>query len=343
MAKHDVIVIGASAGGVEALIKVARALPEDLPASVFVVLHLPSDSTSALPAILDRAGPLSATHPNDGEPMLPGRIYVAPPDHHLAVEPGRIRVIRGPRENRHRPAIDRLFRSAANAYGPRVVGVVLSGTLDDGVGGLLTIKQSRGLAIVQDPADALYTGMPNSALKYVDVDYCLPAAQIGSRLADLAGRPVVAEGAAAMAREDRDGILEEAGRDPDLDRGFESTSPSAFVCPECGGTLWEMHDGHLTRYRCRVGHAYTEESLWTEHMDGLEGALWAALRLLEENGDLARRLAERSREIGSEAAAARFEERAADAGEQARLIHEALRKLRRPADDELPSQRERLA
>jgi two-component system chemotaxis response regulator CheB len=343
MAGHDVIVIGASAGGVEALIKVARALPKDLPASVFVVLHLPSDGTSALPAILDRAGPLAASHPEDGELIVPSRIYVAPPDYHLAVEPGRVRVTHGPRENRHRPAIDRLFRSAAYAYGPRVVGVVLSGTLDDGVGGLRVIKQHRGIAIVQDPADALYNGMPISALKYVDVDYCLPAARIGSGLADLAGRPAVAEGAPAMASDNRNEILEEAGRDPTLDSGFESTFPSAFVCPECGGTLWEMREGDLVRYRCRVGHAYSEESLWADHTDGLEAALWAALRLLEENSDLARRLAERSREIGSVAAAARFEERAADAGEQAMLIQEAIRKLRRPADDEHPSQLERPA
>jgi two-component system chemotaxis response regulator CheB len=322
---------------------VARALPAELSASVFVVLHLPSDSTSALPAILDRAGPLPAAHPRDGEPIVPGRVYVAPPDHHLAVEPGRVRVVRGPRENRHRPAIDRLFRSAASAYGRRVVGVVLSGTLDDGVAGLSVIKQRGGIAVVQDPSDALYTDMPDSALKYVAVDYCLPAAWIGSRLADLAGRPAVAEGAPAMASEDRDGILEAAGRDPTVDRGAESTTPSAFVCPECGGTLWEMRDGELVRYRCRVGHSYSEESLWADHTDGLEAALWSALRLLEENGDLARRLAERSREIGTGAAATRFEERAADASEQARLIQEAIRKLRRPSDDDLPARSERPA
>ncbi len=337
MATRDIIVIGASAGGVEALMKVVRAFPTDLPAAVFVVLHLPSDGSSVLPAILGRAGTLPAAHPRDGELIAPGHIYVAPPDHHLVVQPGRVRVVHGPRENRHRPAIDRLFRSAAQAYGPRVVGVVLSGTLNDGTGGLLTIKRHRGLAIVQDPRDALYPGMPNSALKHVEIDELLPAAEIGVRLAELARGGMRAEGAPTMASENRDPERSDLQAktdimDTDDIAGSGVITPSAFVCPACGGSLWELDDGGLVRYRCRVGHAYTEDSLLEEHTDGLEAALWTALRLLEENADLAQRLADRSRDMGSPGAAERFDDRVAEATTQARLIKEALRKLSRPAD-----------
>jgi two-component system chemotaxis response regulator CheB len=300
-----------------------------------------------LPAILDRAGPLPAAHPRDGEPIVPGNIYVAPPDHHLALDPGRVRVSHGPRENRHRPAIDRLFRSAAHAYRRRVVGVILSGTLDDGVGGLLVIKQYGGLTIVQEPKDALYRGMPDAALEHVPVDYLLSAPQIGDRLAELAGpgeaakerigpvasmMPVGATGDTKSFNGPDEG---EVGPDPGITRDTEATIPSAFVCPECGGSLWEVRDAELVRYRCRVGHSYTQDTLWADHTDNLEAALWTALRLLEENADLALRLAQRARENGLDAALKRFEERASEASAQAKAIQHALRRMARPAD-ELP-------
>src|SRR3989440_3321854 len=190
MPGHDIIVIGASAGGVEALIKLAGQLPADLPASIFIVLHIPAQSPSLLPDILGRSGRLKAVHPQNGESIAPGRIYIAPPDHHLLVTLGHVHVMRGPKENRHRPSIDVLFRSAALAYGPRVVGVVLTGSLDDGAAGLLAIHQCGGISVVQDPKDALYPSMPQSALELVDTDYCLPLAKIGPLLTRLAHEQV---------------------------------------------------------------------------------------------------------------------------------------------------------
>src|SRR2546421_6158345 len=186
MPGHDIIVIGASAGGVEALVKLAGQLPADLPASIFIVLHIPAQSPSLLPDILSRSGRLEAVHPQNGESIAPGRIYIAPPDHHLIVTRGHVRVIHGPKENRHRPAIDPLFRSAALAYGPQVIGVVLTGSLDDGTAGLIAVKQRGGLAVVQDPDDAYCGDMPRSALRYVKApDYVLPVDQIAPKLIEL--------------------------------------------------------------------------------------------------------------------------------------------------------------
>jgi two-component system, chemotaxis family, protein-glutamate methylesterase/glutaminase len=186
---NNIIVIGASAGGVEALSTLVRALPAGLPAAVFVVLHIPAQSPSLLPSILSRAGQLPAIQPTDGMAISPGCIYVAPPDHHMLLERGYIRIVRGPRENRHRPAIDPLFRSAARSYGARVTGVILTGTLDDGTAGLLAVKQRGGIAIVQDPKEALYTSMPRSALDHVAVDYCASLGEIATRLVELAHAP----------------------------------------------------------------------------------------------------------------------------------------------------------
>jgi|SRR5882724_1676203 len=190
MPGHEIIVVGASAGGVEALMKLVHGLSRNLAASVFIVLHLPAQGSSVLPSILKHAGILNAQHPIDQQKIEMGNIYVAPPDHHLLIEQGLIRVVRGPKENRHRPAIDALFRSAAIAYGAQVVGVVLTGALDDGTAGLLAIKQRNGIAIVQDPNDAIYPDMPRSALKHVAVDYCVPIAEIGPLLVRLVNEPI---------------------------------------------------------------------------------------------------------------------------------------------------------
>ena len=190
MAARDIIVVGASAGGVNALATLAEGLPPDLPASVLVALHLAPGVTSILPEILARAGRLPAVHPKDGEAYEKGKIYVAPPDHHLLVREGHLRLTRGARENLHRPAIDPLFRSAALAHGPRVIGVVLTGSLDDGTAGLSAVKRCGGTAVVQDPSDASHPSMPAAALKNVAVDHSVPLSEMAALLARLAGGAV---------------------------------------------------------------------------------------------------------------------------------------------------------
>jgi two-component system chemotaxis response regulator CheB len=303
---HALIVVGASAGGVEALIQLARGLPADLPAAVCVVLHIPPHAASALPHILTRAGPLPAQHPADGAPLEPGHIYVAPPDRHLLVTLGRLHIVHGPRENRNRPAVDPLFRSAARFYGPRVVGVVLTGALDDGTAGLLAIKRAGGIALVQDPDEALFPSMPSSARRYVPVDYCLPLADIAPTLARLAREPVDERGGTAVSQPpDFDTAME--GLDlAALEDDERPGDPSPFACPECGGVLWERSIGALARYRCRVGHAYSVETLLSAQSDAYETALWSALRALEEKAQLQRRLVQRAEAQQLSGAATRF-------------------------------------
>ncbi len=326
MTARDIIVVGGSAGGVDALQQVVAGLPADLPAAVFVVVHVPPHGPSALPRVLSRAGRLRAVHPHDGQSITPGTIYVAPPDYHLVVKPGHVRLTRGPRENRHRPAADALFRTAARSYGRRVVGVVLSGALDDGTAGLLAVKEAGGVAVVQDPADALYDGMPRSALEHVPVDHALPAAELPALLARLATEP----------------LPEPDGGDPPLPPGAEqeadmaelepgathdphrSGTPSVFGCPECGGVLWELHGNDLLRFRCRVGHAWSADSLVAEQADGLEAALWSALRALEEQAALAERIADRARNRGHDIAVHKFDGQVREAREHAELIRKVL-------------------
>lgn len=193
LSTHDIIVIGASAGGLEALTILVHTFPPDLPAAIFVVIHIPPHSPSVIPGILNRSGPLVATHPHDGAIIEHRHIYVAPPDHHLLVEPGRIRVTHGPKAKQYRPAIDSLFLSASQAYGPRVVGVILSGALHDGTDGLLAVKHRGGITVVQDPAEALFPSMPKYALEHAEIDYCLPLSGIGALLGHLAKLPTKEE------------------------------------------------------------------------------------------------------------------------------------------------------
>ncbi len=320
MPGHDIVVIGASAGGVEALLTLVKTLPRDLPAALFVVLHVPPDGTSALPNILAAAGALPAAHPRDGEPIEHGRIYVAPPDYHLLIEPGHVRLSRGPRENRYRPAVDPLFRSAARAYGPRVIGVVLSGMLDDGSAGMIALARRGGIGIVQEPGDALFPGMPQSAISNDSPAHILPIAEIGPLIARLVREPARAvgnrEAPRAMEMEVKDAVLDmETINDPD-----KPGTPSVFGCPECGGVLWEMQENAMLRYRCRVGHAYTADSLIAEQSLHLEAALWAALRGLEEKAALVHRLAERAGERGHTLLAHRYAEQEQDALQHATVI-----------------------
>jgi two-component system, chemotaxis family, protein-glutamate methylesterase/glutaminase len=288
----DIIVVGASAGGIEALKTMAGGLPRDLPASVFVVLHTSPESPDVLAEILARAGALPASSAVDGERIQPGRIYVAPPDRHLIIEPNRVRLTRGPKENRFRPAVDPLFRSAAQVYGPRVVGVILTGNLDDGTAGLWAVKRLGGTAIVQDPAEALAPSMPRSALRQVRVDHCLPVAEVAPVLARLATEPSDEEGVYEVPDE-MEIEVKIAKEDTALDAGvLKLGEPSNYSCPECHGVLLQLLEEKRVRFRCHTGHAYSVESLLAEITEGVEDSIWNAIRSIEENVLLLRHMAE---------------------------------------------------
>jgi two-component system chemotaxis response regulator CheB len=279
--RRDIIVIGASAGGVEALQALVAGLPRNLPAAVCVVNHVSGRSPGVLDRILARAGRLPAELARHGAPITPGRIYVARPDHHLFLRDGVLQVTRGPRENRCRPAIDVLFRSAASTHGPRVIGVLLTGLLDDGTAGLRAVKAAGGMTIVQDPEDAPFGDMPRNALKAVAVDHCLPLAEIPAALVRLTATSALASVLPAWT-ETKEERMETKG---------ETAVPSFYSCPECGGVLSEVDAGPMVTFRCHVGHAFSTQALLEGQDDGLEHSLWVAVRILEEQASFYRRLA----------------------------------------------------
>jgi two-component system chemotaxis response regulator CheB len=323
---RDIIVIGASAGGVQALCEVIERLPPGLPAAVFVVLHLSPHGRSLLPTILARSSCLPTSHPSDGEPIRPGRIYVAPPDRHLAIENSHIHLSRNASENGHRPAVDVLFRTAARSYGSRVVGVVLTGNLDDGTAGLAAIKRCGGVAVVQDPQDADYPGMPESAIANVKVDHVVPLPEIGPLLDHLLREPRPAAVADCDPNVEEEPDAMGTSKAEDTGGATWAGEPSGLTCPECGGSLFEKPEEPLLHFRCRTGHAYSPESLLAKQSDGLEAALFAALRALEENAALARRLEKRSRQHDNLLACTRYEKRALDAEKHAKTLREILQK-----------------
>jgi len=320
MTERNIVVIGCSVGGVEALQTVVAGLPANFPAAIFVVLHISPQTHSVLPDILNRAGNLPAKHPAHREQIRRGHIYVAPPDHHLIIEDGRIVLSRGPKENRHRPSVDPLFRSAARAYGRQVIGIILTGSLDDGTVGLQAVKKVGGITIVQDPEDAFCADMPRSAMDHVKTDHVVPVAQIPALLAELVPERVAAgNGAGKNAQITKEIKLAEADMAAIEDDGRPGT-PSQFACPECGGVLWQMEDQELLRFRCRVGHAYTAQSLDAQQSEAVEGALWAAIRGLEEQASLAKQMAEKAGSRKSHHVARRFAETAKENMEQAAVL-----------------------
>lgn len=332
--RRDLVVIGASAGGVEVLTRVVKDLPSDLHAAVCVVLHIAPGSPSMLAHILGRAATMPCRPARDGEALCEGVILVAPPDHHLVIEDSHARLTLGPRENGHRPGIDVLFRSAARALDSRVVGVVLSGTRDDGTAGLAAIKSSGGAAIVQDPADAMYAGMPASAIANVSVDAVVPAALVGSTIAQM----INGEEPPPSARTD----------DPASDPPPPDEEPVTAICPECGGVLTERNDAGVLQWQCKVGHRYSPESLIDAQAEDVEGALWAGVRALGDRAALLRRMAGQAERRGQAHAARRFRRQAQSASKQADLVREALagaagttlRRLSDADEDERPAQSE---
>ncbi|MFD8495418.1 chemotaxis protein CheB [Amycolatopsis sp. NPDC059657] len=320
--------MGASAGGVETLRTLVASLPVDFPGHVLIVMHLPPGTRSALPIILDRAGPLRAVVARHGARLVPGTIYVAPPDRHLLLATDHLLLSHGPTENGHRPAINALFRSAAVAAGSRAIGVVLTGVLDDGAAGLQAISARGGVAVVQDPGDALYAGMPEAALRLTAADHVLRAAKIGPLLTtlvrqevDLAAMPPVS---ATLELEDR---IARDGSGVD-------TSDSGYTCPDCQGVLTEITAGS-NHYRCRLGHAWSAESLLAAQVDELERALWTALRSLDEKTGLARKMQSDARERGHGLLAERYRRSARESSVAAEVLRKYLISLNPPLDHEL--------
>ncbi|MBC3785257.1 chemotaxis protein CheB [Spirosoma utsteinense] len=335
MAKRDIIVIGASAGGVYALKALAASLPADFKAAIFVVLHVSPSSPSFLPDILNHAGLLKASHPQDGELIRQGHIYVASPDHHLLVEDDKVVVKKGPKENRFRPSIDALFRSVAYSYGPRVIGVVLTGLLDDGTSGMWSVKRLGGLGVVQEPEDAMYASMPDSVLQYVDVDYQVPITDLASLLCQLIEETVPDK--VHLADKERVRIETEvsiAAQANAFELGVLGIGHlTALTCPECSGALISIQEGKLTRYRCHTGHAYTANSLLVDVTKTVEESLWKSVRSLEEMVILLEQSARKYAESNDERASEQFYEKARETRERAATTRELIFKQERLSHD----------
>jgi two-component system chemotaxis response regulator CheB len=311
---RDVIVIGASAGGVTALRQLVANLAPALPAAIFVVVHVPPQHVSKLPALLDKHGAFAADHARDGEPIRAGRIYIAPPDHHMVLEDGHIRLNSGARENHNRPAIDPLFRSAAHTYGNRVIAVILSGFLDDGTAGMLAVKRHGGATVVQDPTDAAFPDMVRNAMANVDVDHTATIHEMGPLLARLA-----AEEVPAMPAQER-----QPRRPAEEPQEEDFGKPSPFSCPDCGGVLRERNEGGFPRFRCRTGHTFSPETLVNMQGEVIEASLWTALRAMEENMEMLERMEKRAEARGSGLTQRRYRDRHDEVAAAANVIHELL-------------------
>ncbi len=325
---HDIIVIGVSAGALSPLRQIMSALPADLPAAVFIVLHL--GRTSHLAWILDGSGPLPVAPARSGALIERRRVYVGVPDRHLLLHDSHLLLSRGPRENMVRPAIDPLFRSAAASFGARVIGVLLSGSLNDGAAGLRAIKRCGGIALVQDPQDAQTPEMPLAALRHVEVDYCMPAARIGATMAELSTQPAGPTPPIPLDIQLETAIA--AQELADMSNSLRLCMPSPFSCPECHGPLYQVPDQIPPRYRCHIGHAFTGESLAEAQAREADRTLQDLFRLTCERAELLRRLGEKAAEEGKSALAAHFNKRAADYLEDAKLVRSVW--LRSTAESE---------
>jgi two-component system, chemotaxis family, protein-glutamate methylesterase/glutaminase len=319
----DIIVIGTSTGGIEALRQILADLPADLPASIFIVQHSGADSPGILDLILQRASKIRVMIAADKEKIVHGRVYVAPPDRHLLIEPGKVCLSRGPKENLFRPAIDPMFRSAAQVYGPRVIGVILTGGLDDGTAGLWAVKQLGGTAIVQDPHDALVPSMPASALNFVAVDYCVPLSEIARLLLKLTDTVADEAGAYKMPKH-LDLEVKIAKQDPAIDHDVRDLwDKSSYTCPECHGVLLQFTENGRERFRCHTGHAFSANSLLAHLTEGVEESLWTTVRTIEESVLLLRHLAKHL-EKTDPSVSAEFLSKADDAKRRSDVVRKAL-------------------
>ena len=322
MARRNIIVIGASAGGVYALKELVATLPADLPASIFIVLHVAPNMPSLLPDILNHNGKLKAVHPEEGKPIQEGHIYIAPPNHHLLVEKGLVAVTKGPKENRFRPSIDALFRSAAYNYGSQVIGVVLTGLLDDGTSGMWSIKRLGGVSIIQEPEEAMYAAMPENVKEHVEVDYTVSIREMGALLVELTRQDVEQQGDLSPEEDKRMQIevkIAEQNNAFTMDI-LEEGSLVPLTCPECHGTLVSIQEGTLIRYRCHTGHAFTAGSLLADVNKNVEESLWSAVRGLDEAYILMQQTANALQQGGNQDAAQEYSLKAVDAQKRAEKI-----------------------
>ncbi len=295
-----VVVVGASAGGMEAIKGLVAQLPPDLPAPVFIVNHMGAEVTGKLLVkALNKAGSVKCSHARDGASFKRGHVYLAPSDQHLLLGKGKMLVTKGARENRYRPAIDPLFRSAAVAYGKGVIGIILTGYLDDGTSGMMAIKRCGGICIAQDPADAAHPDMPQSVIKHVGTDYCVPLAQMGALLEKLAARKIVGNGKPPADLVIEAKIAQRVVSDLKSVETLGSQVP--FNCPDCGGVLWKMKHGELLRYRCHTGHAFSSPALLARQGEKIEETLWVALRMFEERQHLISTMGSRQKDLPSSA------------------------------------------
>ena len=324
---HDIVVIGGSAGAAEALLELLKQLPASLPAAVFFVYHMSASSEGWLHRMLADRTQLEIKLAEDGEPIRHGVVYIARPDLHMMVEGDAVLLRRGPRENRWRPAIDPLFRSAAIAYGTRVIGIVLTGMLDDGTAGLAAIKRCGGITIVQDPHDAAHPQMPQSALDNIQVDHCVPMKNMGKLLQDLIAKP---PGTSASVPKEIEEEARIAARGIRESVPPYSHQPSLFTCPDCSGPLYKIDEkttgGPHEIYRCLVGHGWTGQSLMSMTTEALETTLWAAIRLFRQRANLLNSRVEREREMGRQRTAAYYHEEYEEALKHAQNLQELVMK-----------------
>lgn len=322
---RDIVVIGASAGGVEALRGFFAALPADLDAAILVVLHIPADTPSQLDQVLANATPLPVVIAEDGQPIEHGRVYVASADRHLMVTPQGIRLSRGPKEVRARPSVDVLFRSAAAAFGSRVIGVVLSGALDDGTAGLWAIKDHQGATLVQIPSQAMHPSMPESAIAHVQVDFVGTVEALADKIRELVGTaaPVVADSAFSQQRAMENDIAMEGNA---LKAGVMNLGKvSPYTCPDCHGVLMQIEEGTIVRFRCHTGHAFSLKTLLAEINDAIDNGLWATLRAVEERVMLLRQMEQLAHASGmSDDEAAQFRKQADDSEKQLQPLRDLV-------------------
>jgi len=322
MDHHDVIALGASAGGFNALRELLRTLPADFPAAVFIVLHLRAHAPDRFANTLGHGASLPVEFATHGAKWERGRVYMAPPDQHLLIEGERMVLAHGPRENGSRPAIDPMFRSVAASFGGRVIGVLLTGMLNDGTSGMIAIQECGGRTVIQHPRDALYPSMPLSAMTAMQVDYIVPLAELADLLVRLVREPA---GNSIPPSEQLKLEIEIAKNrlgTPNLPDALGTRS--VLTCPQCHGVLWELTEGGLLRFRCHSGHTYTQDSLAVEQASALSRALANAVRALAERVGLMRRMAEDARMRNQERSAAEWESRAQEYDEQAQVIRDIM-------------------